>query len=300
MTQLLGVVPNRVRDCLMLQLGTIAARNSCRNGWSQRFNMRASIKPDLGARLHRRLQFGVDMFNVSGGLDKLLHRPADLRGWGQPNIADPTLLYPRGFDPATLQYRYEVNQLFGQNRTQRMAGAPFQIQITGSLALGAQSASVLSLAAISFGGMGGAAGGRGGRGGAGGRFGAGGAGGAGGFDISSIAPRFLPNPVQNIIGMKDTLHLTFDQVTRLQRIADSLKVENFPLVNQIVDKLRAAGANPDFGQIIGVLQPVVEQGRHNIASALAEAQKILTPEQWQNVPENVRSPTGGFRIPGGT
>jgi hypothetical protein len=44
----------------------------------------------------------------------LLHGSGDLRGWGQPAMPDPTLLYVRGFDPATQRSRYEVNERFGR------------------------------------------------------------------------------------------------------------------------------------------------------------------------------------------
>jgi hypothetical protein len=36
-----------------------------------------------------------------------------LRGWGQQAIPDATLLYVRGFDPATSRFKYDVNPRFG-------------------------------------------------------------------------------------------------------------------------------------------------------------------------------------------
>ena len=56
-----------------------------------------------------------------------MHGSGSLRGWGQPSIPDPQLLYVRGFDPSTQQYAYEVNQRFGS--TNQALGA-FRIPVT--------------------------------------------------------------------------------------------------------------------------------------------------------------------------
>ena len=46
----------------------------------------------------------------------LMHGENNLRGWGQTYQPDPTLLYVRGFNPATQRYIYEVNQRFGSTK----------------------------------------------------------------------------------------------------------------------------------------------------------------------------------------
>src|SRR3989442_6641048 len=51
--------------------------------------------------------------NLLGGLDEWLHGRAQLRGWGYAPAPDPVLLYVRGFDPTTNQFRYAVNGRFG-------------------------------------------------------------------------------------------------------------------------------------------------------------------------------------------
>src|SRR5207247_1057821 len=51
--------------------------------------------------------------NLLGGLDEWLHGRAQLRGWGYAPAPDPVLLYVRGFDPPTNQFRYAVNGRFG-------------------------------------------------------------------------------------------------------------------------------------------------------------------------------------------
>ncbi len=39
-----------------------------------------------------------------------------IRGWGQNIMPDQSLLFVRGFDPATKRFKYEVNQRFGSTR----------------------------------------------------------------------------------------------------------------------------------------------------------------------------------------
>jgi hypothetical protein len=46
-----------------------------------------------------------------------MHGSGGLRGWGQQSFPDPSLLYVRGFDPATNRFKYEVNQRFGAVNT---------------------------------------------------------------------------------------------------------------------------------------------------------------------------------------
>ena len=47
------------------------------------------------------------------GLADLLVHGQNIRGWGQNIPPDQSLLFVRGFDPATKRYKYEVNQRFG-------------------------------------------------------------------------------------------------------------------------------------------------------------------------------------------
>ncbi|HEX8362464.1 MAG TPA: TonB-dependent receptor [Longimicrobium sp.] len=138
MARLLESSSGRVRECLRSQLGSIADRNSCRNPWTMGLDVRANLRPTL-PRLRNRLTLSVDAVNTLGGLDRLIHGSSGLSGWGQQNRADPVLLYPRGFDPATQSYRYEVNERFGASRQQNQAFRnPFQLQVQARLAVGRQ------------------------------------------------------------------------------------------------------------------------------------------------------------------
>ena len=103
------------RECLQRQLGALARRNSCKGAWTQQAFLSISFNP-LKLRLPQRATLSFQVGNPLGAADLLLHGSNDLRGWGQIAQPDQTLLYVRGFDAATRQYRYEVNQRFGATR----------------------------------------------------------------------------------------------------------------------------------------------------------------------------------------
>lgn len=85
----------------------------------------------------RLLWVHVNLTNPLGGLDELMHRNTNLRGWGTQPLPDPVLLYVRGFDPSTNHFLYTVNPRFGNtNPSQTTLRAPFQLTLDVSVALG--------------------------------------------------------------------------------------------------------------------------------------------------------------------
>lgn len=136
MERLFESAPDRVRQCLEGQLGQVASRNSCRNGWTQSLNFRMNLRPQLGG-LERRTTFTADIRNVLTGLDLLLHGRDDMRGWGEGQRADANLLEVRGFDPSTGNFRYEVNEGFGRdNRGPNAFRNAFSLTISARMTLG--------------------------------------------------------------------------------------------------------------------------------------------------------------------
>jgi hypothetical protein len=146
MRDLLASAPSRTRECLTAQLGRVAGRNSCRTGWH--------LQPDVNLNLNipwqsfgmgalgDRLHLSVTTTNAMGALLRLvgLENTSLARLTGSNVMTDPTLLYVDGFDPATRQFRYRVNQQFGEGRPQRIRASrfsgAFQVQIGGELVLG--------------------------------------------------------------------------------------------------------------------------------------------------------------------
>jgi hypothetical protein len=117
MSQLLAGTSSAARDCLQRQIGRIAERNSCRGPWTS--NASLNITLDRAKfRMPQRTSISFSISNPLGAADLLMNGSGRLRGWGQNISPDPSLLYVRGFDPATRRYTYEVNQRFGATRPQ--------------------------------------------------------------------------------------------------------------------------------------------------------------------------------------
>ena len=276
MQRLLATGPRDARECLLKQLGVVAGRNSCTGSWTPSVDLQANIRPDLGSLLGRRLMISVSAINPLAGLDQLVHGSNNLKGWGQPNRADPTLLYVRGFDPSTSSFIYTVNDRFGDNPARRTAiRSPFQLALQARLQLGPDRQRELLEGTLR--GINGAraAGGRGGR----------------NFDIRTIVERVAPNPVSAIIALKDTLQLSAEQVTRLQAVADSLSAKNDTLINDVEQQLAKGQGGADLAAVFPNIQPRLQQARNNYLAAVKSAQAILTPEQWNKLPDEIRNPT---------
>ena len=285
MRRLLANAPGDARACLLKQLGHVAARNSCTGSWTPGIDLQANIRPDLGSLLGRRLMISVSAINPLAGLDQLLHGSNNLKGWGQPNRADPTLLYVSGFDAANQRFIYTVNDRFGDNPASRAAiRSPFQVALSARLQLGPDRQRDLLEGTLR--GINGdrAAGGR--------------AGGGRNFDIRTIVNRVAPNPVTAIIALKDTLQLTSEQVTRLQAVADSLSAKNDSLIADVEQQLAKGQGGADLAAIFPNIQPRLQQARNNYLAAVKSAQTILTPEQWNKLPEEIRNPSLQRASPG--
>jgi hypothetical protein len=256
MTRLLEVAPPRVRDCLTSQMGRVADRNSCRNGWTQSLNFRVNYRPEL-PRLARRTTITADFRNVLTGVDLLLHGKDGMKGWGEGQRADANLLEVRSFDRATQSFRYEVNEGFGQdNRGPNAFRNAFSVTVSARMTLGpgneGRGFSVPGQGGQGggggMGGQGGQAGARGGQaGGQGGGQGAGGPGGPGGapagFTFQDLTALFeagkeasavqaeitaivldsvASNPVTPILVRSELLELTGEQTEQLTALSDSL------------------------------------------------------------------------------
>ncbi len=314
MVRLLDGAPSHVRECLEGQLGTIAGRNSCRNEWSQSLDLRAGIRPNL-PQLERRLTVSVDARNVLTGLDHLVHGGDDLRGWGGNRNADPVLLFVRGFDPATNSFHYEVNEGFGQVRRGGNAFRnPFSITISARVTVGGNP----MRANRGFGDLRGMAmrGGRAGMGGMGldrGEImrGMGIMGGEGAMEPDTILAAILTNPVASVLAQHESLDLTEPQRTGLQAMADSLdtrlaqqREELAPMVQSLTDALTGGRAQIQLiQQAQRDLLPRLEAAREDNAAALARVRGVLTGEQWERLPAELREPRAevlpGLRMAGG-
>ncbi len=272
MANLLADATGDVRSCLTAQLGRIAGRNQCRAGWSPSLDLQMNIRPNFGGSVGRRLTFMASFINPLAGMDLLLHGNDGLRGWGQPRRPDATLLYVRGFDAERRSYMYEVNQRFGDTQGSRTAlRNPFQVALQVRLQVGPDRQRELLMGRL------GALGGR--------------AGSGGGLDISSIIERVAPNPVSEILGRRDSLGLTEAQVVALQAVADSLVARNAVIADSLRVVVERAGGQGDLRTLFPRLQPALQKVRDNYVAAIGESRALLTPEQWERLPESLRNPS---------
>jgi hypothetical protein len=257
-------------------MNTIAARNSCRGAWFASLDLQANFRPSLGRSRGRRLMISVSTSNLLAGLDRLFHGEAGLRGWGQSTRPDPTLLYVRGFDPATNRFVYQVNERFGDTRGTRTAfRAPFQIgvQVRWTVGPDRQREALQGLL-------------RGGRGAAG----PGGARAARGpLDVRAAINRVAPNPVATLLELRDSLALTAEQVERLTQLRDSLAARNDSLVALATDQAARTGG-ADAAATFAALRPTLEAAREGYLATLDAVRGVLTPDQWAKLPEELRTP----------
>jgi hypothetical protein len=120
MRNVLNNPDNRAAQCIQDQVGTVAGRNECVNGFFGTWDLRASRRFTLANRTG--VELALDLFNVANFLN---------REWGSVrNLGDQNLLTIRGFDPATNRYIYAVNQNVGVTQP---GGTPYQFQLSSRL-----------------------------------------------------------------------------------------------------------------------------------------------------------------------
>jgi hypothetical protein len=188
-------------------------------------------------------------------------------------------LYVRGFDPATQQYVYQVNEHFGTADARNSAfRVPFQIGVQGRLTVG-QDPSRQQVRQI-FGGPDGQPPTR--------------------ESYVARLQRLVPNPFLTTISLDDSLKLglTAEQKAKLQSQSDSLKPRADKLVNEIADMLAGAGSNPDPQVIFARLSGKTQEGRKLVELAINQLHETLTPEQWAKLPDSVKTPPTGRGLGG--
>lgn len=272
MRRVLAAAPASVRHCLTSQVGAVASRNSCTGPWTPSLDFQANIRPTAFG-LDRRLSLSVSTTNFLAGLDQLVHGSNHVQGWGNPARPDATLLTVRGFDPAAQQFLYAVNERFGQTNAGANAfRVPFSIGLQARLALGPDPARD-RLRQV-FGDPR-----------------------ARGADAEAAFndrfARLVPNPVDTILTLRDTLALTTAQVAALTGLRDSLRARNAPLADSLRARLASAQSAPDPRQAFATVAPLLQRARANAAATLEAARGVLTPEQWARVPESVKRPPRG-------
>jgi SMC interacting uncharacterized protein involved in chromosome segregation len=108
----------------------------------------------------------------------------------------------------------------------------------------------------------------------------------------------LVNPIPVMLEMRETLQLNQEQVTQITAISDRLQ----ETLNRRREELgrRFDNVQGQQGmQLFAQLQPEIERSRNEIRTALQQVERIMTREQWNQVPERVRNPFQQQGGPGG-
>ena len=107
----------------------------------------------------------------------------------------------------------------------------------------------------------------------------------------------IPNPVADILKLKDTLQLSAVQIVALTDVADTLQATNGRLYRNIQTLLAKSQESGDKRQMAGSIAMMLEEASTNTARAVGEAEKLLRPEQWAILPPEIRSqPDGGGEV----
>jgi len=104
----------------------------------------------------------------------------------------------------------------------------------------------------------------------------------------SVIDATVPNPVSEILALKDTLHLSAVQMVGLTDVADSLQAKNSRIYKNIRALLAKSQEAGDVGQMAGSVAIMLEEASGNTAKAITAAEKLLRPEQWQVLPQAIR------------
>jgi hypothetical protein len=107
--------------------------------------------------------------------------------------------------------------------------------------------------------------------------------------MGTIIDRLLPEPIGPILELRDTLGLSAEQTARLEAIRDSLRGKNDPIRADLTRAFAAGtggGGNP--AELFERYGPRLNQGRRNAQAAMEQARGVLSAEQWERLPAEVR------------
>lgn len=280
MSTLLDAMPGRIRDCLERQMGRVASRNSCRNGWASALDLRAEVQPWRRA-LERRLSLSLTTGNALGLADQLLHGGDRLHGWGEPAVVDPVLLRVRGFDPAARAFRYEVNPAFGSRSAVRERfRRPFTLTLEGRVVVGEDPANqpLQRRLASTLGARGSSP-----------------------ESLRLELSQRIPNLPAQVASLDsaERLGLSLDQRDRLTTRARAVGEHLAPLVDSLVTAL-GGGTRAGAGEAREQRRRVTEltaQVQQALDEDLRAVREILTADQWSRLPEAIRVPSRQFIPP---
>src|SRR4029079_12260351 len=112
-------------------------------------------------------------------------------------------------------------------------------------------------------------------------------------DPHALPDATIPNPIADILALKDTLHLSAVQILGLTSVADSLQLKNGKIYQNIQSLLAKSEAAGNPAQMAGSVAIMLEEASGNTSKAVAAAEKLLRPEQWPGPPPGLRGQIQG-------
>jgi hypothetical protein len=273
LTGLLSTAPPAVRACLSKQLGQIAARNSCHTGWlvqpSIQLTMPALPFTGHDISLGDRFQLTLTAENAVGALLRLAGLGNSALGWAFGDYPlNPTLLYVDGFDPATRQFHYRVNQDFGYGGRRATQGAnyvaPFQLVIGAKLDIGGPPRDQMARALGIVHDAGSAS--------------------LTQAEVSERLHSLTADPMNMVLGMRDSLLLSEEQVARLESISSEFRARIDTVLAPLAEWIVEHDAHLRDSELTRRLSKYQPRIQRCMLDALAQAVSTLTAEQRKRLP----------------
>ena len=107
-------------------------------------------------------------------------------------------------------------------------------------------------------------------------------------DEPAQAETVVPNPVQGILALKDSLHLSAVQIVGLTYLADSLHAKNMAIFRGINTLMARRKENGEASDMTGTISIMLQEAATNSDRSVLAAEKLLRPEQWILVPSGIK------------
>ena len=262
-----GLEPS-ARDCLLRQIGQLAARGSCHAPWTANAGLQLKFNPQkIG--LPKRLRVILDVQNPLGLADLALHGGNDIHGWGLNIPPDQNLLFVRGFDPAKRQFTYDVNQRFGSTRPQQSsAHALPYVSLSFGFDVGMTRERQLLTQRLNVG-----------RGRPGDKSNA--------ESMKLLGTTTIPNPMNMILQQQDSLRLTRAQADSLATLSYAFAVFADSIWTPVSNALAALPDAYDHGDAYGRYVRARERTVDYLLTLVPHAKQVLTSAQRRKLPPQI-------------
>ncbi len=247
------------RSCLRGQMGSVASANSCRAPWSSTASLNITLDR-ARFRMPQRASVNFSLSNPLGAADLALNGSGRLRGWGQSAFPDQSLLYVRGFDAATKQYKYEVNQRFGATRPQFLTlRSPVSLTMSVRVDLAPMREQQMLQQQSANGRV-------------------------PEFAFRSIGANSISNPMSTILRSQDSLRLTSVQADSIASMNRRYTYRNdslwTPVARRLFELQSKPGAKEGYDRFLAARHAQVDM-LIDVARAIRD---LLTPEQLRKLP----------------